>query len=284
MRWPAVIFSDLDGTLLDPVSYSFAPAIPALDRLRSQGMALVLCSSKTRAEMAVYRQRLDNPHPFVVENGGGICMTHGYFAADSGGEQNWAGDDLLALGTPHADIRREFVALRAQLGVRVRGFTDMSVLEVAQLTGLDEAQAALAKERDFDEPFVFDDAPDVRFLQAIREVGLSWTEGRIFHIMGHHDKGLAVRHLRALYEQAQGATPTMGLGDALNDLPMLQAVDYPVLVRHEDGPSDARINVPGLVTTHGAGPQGWNEAVLQFLADLRAGLGRTHARVAPVAP
>jgi hypothetical protein len=46
-----VVFSDLDGTLLDHETYSFDAARPGLDALKSRGIPLILASSKTRAEM-----------------------------------------------------------------------------------------------------------------------------------------------------------------------------------------------------------------------------------------
>ena len=47
-----LVFSDLDGTLLDHATYSFEPARPALDRLRNLGIPLILTTSKTAAEVA----------------------------------------------------------------------------------------------------------------------------------------------------------------------------------------------------------------------------------------
>ncbi len=261
-----IVFSDLDGTLLDPLKYSFEEALPALAQLRERGIPLILCSSKTRAEMTVYRQRMDNRHPFISENGGGIFIPSGYFAAPVAEAETLDDSQLVTLGTPHAEIWRHFTALRERLGVKVRGFTDMTVEEVAELTGLGREEAALAKQRDFDEPFVFDGVPDAGFLRAIEDAGLNWTQGRIFHIMGRHDKGRAVRLLKALYEQDRGAVATIGLGDGYNDLPMLQSVDQAVLVRHEDGNFDARVDIAALMKTQSPGPLGWNEALLQLLA------------------
>lgn len=271
-----IIISDLDGTLLDAAAYSFDAALPALNLLRVRDIPLILCSSKTRAEMEAIRRQLRNDHPFVTENGGGIFIPKEYFsfpveAAESGGYR------LITLGTPYAEIRRHFVRLREELGIRVRGFADMTVDEVAELTGLSRDAALLARQRDFDEPFVFDGAPDERFLRAIEASGLSWTEGRIFHIMGRHDKGRAVNLLKSLYEKKLGKIESIGLGDSLNDLQMLRAVDRPVLVMHEDGSHDARIAVANLLKTRLPGPAGWNEAVLQLLA-------RELARYATVLP
>ncbi len=264
-----IIYSDLDGTLLDPVNYSFSAALPALNLVRTRAIPLVLCSSKTRAEIMGCRREMDNAHPFVSENGGGIFIPQGYFPQPVEAEEV-AGYWRITLGTPYAEVRRHFVRLRAALGVAVRGFADMTVDEVARLTGLLPEQAALAKQRDFDEPFVFDGAADQAFLRAIEAAGLCWTQGRIFHIMGRHDKGRAVRLLTALYEREYGAVASIGLGDGFNDLPMLEAVARPVLIRHEDGGFDSRIVMTGLMKTRRPGPQGWNEAILELIADERA--------------
>ncbi|MDD5057342.1 MAG: HAD-IIB family hydrolase [Sideroxydans sp.] len=259
-----IIVSDLDGTLLDAHNYSFEQALPALNSIRQRGIPLVLCSSKTRAEIEVLRHRLQNAHPFIAENGGGIFIPQHYFSVPTASEAT-NGYQLLRLGLPYSEIRQHFVRLREQLHARVRGFADMSVAEVAALTGLDEHDAALARQRDFDEAFVFEGEPDQRFLRAIEAAGLHWTQGRIFHIMGQHDKGRALDMLLALYRKQYAGIRSIALGDSLNDLPMLRAVDTPVLVRHDDGRCDARIDIPNLLKTRLPGPAGWNETVLELL-------------------
>lgn len=261
-----IIFTDLDGTLLDSVNYSFDDALPALARIRELGIPLILCSSKTRAEIIACRQHLFNTHPFISENGGGIFIPQGYFSTHVEAEY-LNGYQLILLGQPYAEIKQKFIALRNQLGADALGFADMTVAEVAALTGLSEDDAYLAKQRDFDEPFVFNGAPDERFLQAIEAAGLRWTQGRIFHLMGNHDKGRAASLLKTLYAQEFGGVSSIGLGDSLNDLQLLQEVDTPVLVRHEDGSCDTRINVNGLVRTQSPGPRGWNETVLELLPE-----------------
>ena len=260
-----VIFTDLDGTLLDAASYSHAEALPALSVIAAGGTPLILCSSKTRAELEEYRMRLDNAHPFIAENGGGIFIPCGYFSTPvEAVEAN--GYQLIWLGTPYAEIRHHFVRLRKQLHAKVRGFADMTVAEVAALTGLPEREAALARQRDFDEAFVFEGEIDEGFLRAIEAAGLRWTQGRIFHIMGNHDKGRAVTTLISLYKKQFGGIASIALGDSLNDLPMLMAVDRPVLVRHTDDSFDMRISIPRLLKTQLPGAAGWNETVLQLLA------------------
>lgn len=261
-----IVFTDLDGTLLDAKTYSFRNALPALDMLQKRHIPLVLCSSKTRAEMEAYRHRLNNAHPFISENGGGIFIPPGYFSFPIEAKMV-NGYQVITLGMSYADIKSCFADLRKRIPAPVRGFADMSAEEIADLTGLSLIEAGFAKQRDFDEPFIFEGAPDQRFLQAIESADLRWTQGHIFHIMGHHDKGRAVKLLMSLYERQYGTVESIGLGDGFNDLPMLQAVDRPVLVRHGDGSFDARIDIPGLEKTQLPGPAGWNETLLRWLSD-----------------
>jgi predicted mannosyl-3-phosphoglycerate phosphatase (HAD superfamily) len=51
-----LIFTDLDGSLLDHHTYSFAPAANYLDRLETQGIPVIPITSKTRAEVLVLRR------------------------------------------------------------------------------------------------------------------------------------------------------------------------------------------------------------------------------------
>jgi len=178
---------------------------------------------------------------------------------------------MVRLGAPYADLRKALEALRKK-GCRVRGFGDMSAEEVAALTGLSAVEAARAKLRDFDEPFVLerDDASQLQaVVQGIRDQGFQWTRGRFFHILGNSDKGKAVRILTSLYKERFGEVVTVALGDSPNDIPMLRAVDHPVVVQHPDGSYDGDVcrclvGDGRLIKAAGVGPEGWNRAVLSL--------------------
>lgn len=266
-----IIFTDLDGTLLDYATYSFEAALPALQLMKEKEIPLVICSSKTRKEIESYRDRLANCHPFISENGGGIFLPGNYFKIQisklefpvvGSGEY-----DIISLGAPYTKLREVIQQIR-QKGFAVKGFGDMTVGEVAELTSMPLEEAAMAKERDFDEPFVFDgDESEVQSLiQAIESKGFNVTQGRFFHILGYSDKGKAVSILIDLYKKQFGEIVTVALGDSPNDIPMLERVDYPVIVQKPDGSHDRRIDVPQLVRAEGIGPAGWNETIVKFLS------------------
>ena len=68
---PYLVFTDLDGTLLDE-QYRFDAALPAIEALRERSVPLVLASSKTLAEMVPLALSLNLTAPFIAENGGVI--------------------------------------------------------------------------------------------------------------------------------------------------------------------------------------------------------------------
>lgn len=267
MKESLVVFTDLDGTLLDARDYSFGPAREALGLLRDLNIPLVLTTSKTRAEVLEYRKVLNNPHPFIVENGACVYIPEGYFPFEIEAPA-LDGFHKIELGKPYRALRVFLYFLR-ESGYNTRGFGDMSDEEVAALTGLSPVEAGLARAREYDEPFIFDNnggrLEELERLAA--NEGLSLTKGRFLHLKGCNDKGQAVGLLKDYYSKVLDGMVTAGLGDNANDGPMLDVVDYPFLVRKPDGTHAAWDN-PRIVRTEGVGPEGWNEAVVGLLKRL----------------
>lgn len=260
-----VVFTDLDGTLLDHQTYTWAPARPALARLKATGTPLVLVSSKTRPEMEALRRELGNPDPFVSENGGAVFIPRGYGLSRPAEAEERAGYLVVVLGRPAAEIAAGFDRLAARLPVRA--LSRMDPAQVAALTGLTEEQARAAQAREFGEAFVVDEpgVPEAELARAVASLGLRLTRGgRFYHLLGENDKGRAVTLLTELYRQKNPDLITAGLGDSPNDEAMLAAVDRPFLVARPEG-SFAAAQVPGLRRVALAGPAGFNQAVLGLL-------------------
>ncbi len=262
-----LIFTDLDGTLLDHDTYRWDQAVPALERCRSLGVPVVMVSSKTRAEMEPLRKLMGLDRPFISENGGGIFFPRScphplpLEARPAGDLQVWP------LGVPHSRLAQCLRAIREKHDWPLKGFSDMKLEEISALTGLDLEGAALAASREFDEPFTApEDLAPEQLERAASEWGLRVTRGgRFFHLFGKSDKGKAVEQLAAWYKGHPGEPLTMGLGDGANDIPMLLRVDVPVLVGSAATPQEIAEKVPGVRITEAPGPAGWNEAVLEFL-------------------
>ncbi len=223
-----VIFTDLDGTLLSE-NYSFKSAVPALEVLENRKIPLVFCTSKTRTEIEVYREKTGNRHPFISENGGAIFIPVNYFSKKNKRLIKW-NYEVIELGKPYKDLVRALNELKKDFPIQ--GFSDMSVSEIAKHSGLSVFEAKMAKKRDYDEVFILrEERLEKKLLRSIKKKGLNCTRGgRYYHLMGESDKGKAVRILSDLYKEKFGDVRTISFGDSRNDKPMLRVTDKGYLV------------------------------------------------------
>ena len=142
----------------------------------------------------------------------------------------------------------------------------MAAEDVAAACRLPVEQALLAKRREYDEPFeILDRERSGELESALAAQGFQGVQGgRFHHVSGQHDKGCAVKALTSLFRRANRDVMTIGLGDSLNDIPLLLAVDVPVAVRSRELANVTRRVPKALVTGH-EGPAGWSEAILEIL-------------------
>ncbi|MCK4384809.1 MAG: HAD-IIB family hydrolase [candidate division Zixibacteria bacterium] len=278
-RRKILIYTDLDGTLLDHHTYSFQEALPALTEIKKRNIPLILCSSKTKGELEEYQRKLRINYPFISENGGAIFIPRGYFNRPQNDLRAKGKYLILELGTTYKKLRKSLLEISRKFGVKVVGFGDLKIKQIASLFNLSPQEARLAKKRDYDEPFYFLEEIEPKRIRAIerefKKKGLNLTKGgRFYHLTGQNNKGKAVRLLSRMYKQnwntgfvAQNSSLlTVGIGDSLNDLPMLKAVDIPVLVKQKDNTYDKEISKRLKVQkARGIGPSGWNKAVLDLV-------------------
>jgi len=271
-----IIFTDLDGTLLDK-RYSFSDALPALNKIKKRGIPLIICTSKTRAEIEFYRKKLSMNEPFISENGGGIFIPEGYFH-NLNFDRRINHYCVIELGENYNKIRRALKEIQKEIQNSVRckiiGFGDMDVKEIMKICGLDKRSAELSKMREYDEPFIicrnknkddWNDKNEERILKMIEERGLNYTKGSLFyHIMKGNDKGKAVRRLVKIFRDNGFHGKTIALGDGYNDIPMLENVDIPVLIKRLDG-SFIDFHAENLIKSNAIGPKGWNEVMLKII-------------------
>lgn len=266
-----VVVTDVDGCLIDHATYSHSAADPAIRRLKAAGIPLVLCSSKTRVELERIQEELGLTAPFVAENGGALYVPAGAFPFSVPGARHVGGYEVLEFGRPYDEVLATLLKTAMRLGLDVTTFSGMSVQRVAEDCGLSLAEAQLAKLREYDEPFrlvVPDPAARTRLCRALRGAGLRCSAGgRYDHVTGGTDKGAPVATIRRLYTRMFGELAIVGLGDSLNDLELLTAVDIPVVVRNPaSDTSDLLLRgVRGATLTSQTGPAGWQEAVASIL-------------------
>lgn len=254
-----VVFSDLDGTLLDHETYDFEPARPALDKLARMNIPLILASSKTEAEMRPIAAAMGRAFPMIVENGAGIAEPE---ELDTGSSE----------GLPYRHIRRLLQDLPQNLTGTFQGFGDWTSAEIARHTGLSTEAAERARQRRFSEPGLFSGTAAQRdaFNHILANAGLQAVQGgRFLTIMPKTSKAERMAELAARLQATTGEPiRTIALGDAPNDIAMLKAADIGVIIAnpaHGPLPVTQRERAGHIVRSTLAGPSGWNEMILKLV-------------------
>ena len=279
----AMVFTDLDGSLLDHHSYAFDAAMPAITELAKQSIPLVLCSSKTRAEMEQIRARLGNSDPFIVENGAAIFVPQtwldGAFSAFvSAVEQSNIQYKDGYLVHASSDTRARWLAvldlLQAEYGGEFDCFNRMGIEGIVALTGLSDEEAALANQREFSEPVHWhgSDARRDAFVAELESYGATVAQGgRFLGVTGRCDKGKALQWLADATAACLGCerVDTLAIGDSGNDVPMLEVADTALVIRSpvHAFPPLARGSGVGVMHSDKPGPDGWNDGVMTWLQD-----------------
>lgn len=255
-----VVFTDLDGTLLDHDSYDWRPASSMLDELKDRRIPVVLVSSKTLAELEVIRHELGLPDPVVAENGAAIDVPEGYFPERASFRPESI--DRATLQQHFAEIRDDFDCV---------SFSELGDAGIADATGLTLEQAGLANQRIASEPVLWRDTEQhlADFTKAAESRGLRCTRGgRFVHLMGPVDKADAVRGLSERYRRLwpDGKLEVIALGDGPNDLGMLRAADVAVVIRGKHGQPMPLDGHPQVLRPEEPGPKGWAQAMRRVLA------------------
>jgi mannosyl-3-phosphoglycerate phosphatase len=105
-----IIFTDLDGSLLNHEDYSFAAAQASLHRIKQYCIPLIMITSKTRREVELLQREMGIREPFIIENGGGIFFTREYLnlAIENGVQRD--DNTVITLGTAYSRVLHERIA------------------------------------------------------------------------------------------------------------------------------------------------------------------------------
>ncbi len=235
-----LIFSEVDGVLRDPSVGSLATAANVLEELSREHVPLILCSSKTRAELEQIQQELRIRHPFVCENGGAAFIPPAYFDFAVPRAREIAGYQAVEFGRPYSDVVHTLHRTAEQLRVEIEGFSDMSVEDVARECSVTLLRARLAKLREYDEPFrILDPSPRARsrLLKALTGARLRCTTVEGYERAGAPvDKRMAMKLLWTLYKRTNGSPLTVGLANPSGEDNLLQLVDHSIVMRDDDAP------------------------------------------------
>lgn len=259
-----LIFTDIDGTLLDHFDYSFNHAIDVIEELNERHIPIIANTSKTFAEMEKLQQTIGINSPFISENGAVIYIPIGYFDEQP--------KDTVTQGyywvKEFCPPRQHWLDLLAQQAVEFEdeyvGFSSFSVEELCEVTDLAPDKARLALVRHYSEPLLWkgDDVRKQEFIAHMTSLGAHMLQGgRFLHIGGESDKGKAMNWLAQVYaNHYQAPVTTVALGDSGNDSAMLEAADIAIQIKSptHDFPV---LRKKQTIKSQECGPKGWAECI-----------------------
>lgn len=266
-----IIFSDLDGTLLDHFTYESSAAQATLAKLKLANIPVILNTSKTKAEVEVIAKQLQLNCPFIVENGAAVYIPEGTFTVqptDTNLVDGYWRKEFALDRTHWLNLLDKHSATFSEM---FTSFSTMTVDEVSALTNLSAENATLAKQRQYGEPIKWlgDEKSKKAFIKLLEQHGASIVHGgRFMHLCGHSDKGQALTWLAQQYQQAntKSTISTIALGDGENDSTMLEAATVAVQIRSPVHQFPELNRQEQVIQTQGFGPVGWAQALEQLLS------------------
>jgi mannosyl-3-phosphoglycerate phosphatase len=271
MHKQLLVFTDMDGTLMDHYSYSHEAANPVLEKLKRLGIPVIPTTSKTFAELRVLRKEIGLSGPFITENGAAVFIPKG-FLPDQPSDTKSVGDYWLKEFTSG---KEHWLGILQQAGAQFADlFQPLSTMTTAQIchaTALDGPSAKRAAQRQYGEPVLWlgGEQERTQFIHQLTKLGASPVEGgRFIHVCGNCDKGTALNWLVDEFsrQHSNSVCVSIALGDSKNDIPMLEAATIAVRILSPSHPLPHVNRKHNLYTSTQVGPAGWHECMTKILA------------------
>ena len=273
ISFPALIFSDLDGTLLDHYSYSAAAANDMLAWLHANQIPVILNTSKTYIEVADIAAELNTQAPIIVENGAAVYFPSALASKFRLPNEQSSGDYIkVAFTQPHSHWLSVLASVDPKFKPLFTSFTELGIDGIIKHTGLSRDNAIKASQREFGEPLAWhgNDTEKQAFLAQLRALGAHPVEGgRFIHVCGNCSKGEALTWLSERYKHDiynNKDVTTIALGDGNNDVSMLEVAHYAVRVRSPVHQPPTLERDDNTITTDACGPEGWSDALTSLFS------------------
>ena len=262
----------MDGCLLDK-TYDYRQALPAIEFIRKQDFILILNTSKTRYEVEYYIDKwgLRGREIFIVENGAAIYLNKHLFETkywvylnNSVVINNYLS---IVLGIKRSLIERKISDIIEATAGEIIWLHDITPELFSKLTGLPVEMSKKALMRDYSTLFhpLKKNSHLNEIIEEIKSRGLNATTGSgiIYLVTGRHDKGTATKTIIDLLRRIAGfeEVVTIGIGDGLNDLPMLLVTDISIVLGNNEYLLNKLMKKDKVIHIPYKGPYAWLEGI-----------------------
>jgi len=251
-----IIFTDLDGSLLNKDTFRFDEIEDYFRKLISLGIKIIPNSSKTESELLDFNKEYNLNLSFIAENGSsinGLNLIHKNLPETiSMGKTVDKIYEIYSKNIP--DVLEQKVIFISKLDKR----------EQEKILGLSLHKIKLAMDRKYSIPIQFkgSEVEKNEFIKRINNAGLTiQTGGRIMNICDKVNKSKAIaKTLELISNEIQNEIVTIGVGDNQNDMDMLKETDYSCLVKNDNFDSSL-INMDNLIKSSEPSPLGWADVI-----------------------
>ena len=256
------VFTDLDGTLLEPDGSVCEEALAALTELREMGVPVCPLTSKTASELASIMEMLGLATPAGFENGAGVLLSDGKV-------------ELQPSAVPVAELVALLAKARGETGAPVRTILELADEELSALTDVRGSALPAARARQATLPLLVEGSWDDALRAALgpsRRLRLI-RGNKFLHLQGDHDKISVLSRLVQLLGQGTGVT--VACGDSPNDAELLARADVSIIVPGAGGPHPALLRrFPHARVAPFPHARGWAASVLSIVQEAEAWGGR----------
>ncbi|GAA66548.1 HAD-IIB family hydrolase [Pseudoalteromonas sp. BSi20429] len=260
-----IIFTDLDGTLLDHADYNTNNISELLQQLQNAHIPVVFNTSKTFCEVIELKNDLNIQQPFIVENGAAVFIPEDYFELKPIGCKKIGAYWCYAMAKPLSSLLDDLNTLKADYKAHYKLFSDLSSEQISELTGLDDAQARRAQTRDYSDPLYWygNDELLTAFVNDVEALGYDIKiGGRFIHIAKNTDKSAAQQWLvKQFTHHFRKPLTVIALGDSDNDKQMLEHANIAIIIANPASKKPVKLSHNKARYSQSPAPLGWIEEI-----------------------
>lgn len=266
-----IIITDIDGTIVDN-TYSLKKIKPVVEKIKKDKTILCFCTSKSFFELEHFRKKLNNKHPFILENGSAIFLPKNYFSFKIDKKilkkfnikkiRRIQDFDIIELNVSHKETINAIKTIQKKLNFHTKIYSKLAVDEIQKITNLPKNMAKLSKIKNYADGLFVPKMTKQKINEIkkqAKKIGFNAKEGgRFVGINNGGDKGTSTKILLYLFKKEMGEIFSIGAGDSENDFEMLKEVNQAYLIKNKKNiEKRAKKEIKNLIFINKPAPNGW---------------------------